>query len=108
VIIAGTIDDKMSELWQKGAGDEQLRDAVRARFGTICCMLNVTTPEEEGTNEFEFQNAYKSQGESAEQFVILRKVSYCAFPLIWNCSLFHSRSKPTGCDMANGDAGLFG
>lgn len=61
VTVADIIHDKMSELWQKGAGDGQLRDTVRARSGMIYCGLNVTTQKKEGTDEFEFRNAYKSQ-----------------------------------------------
>jgi len=54
VTIADIILDKMSELWPKGVGSGQLRDGVRAKSRMICHKLNVTAPEKEGTNKFEF------------------------------------------------------
>lgn len=50
----------MSELRQKGAGNEQLRYEVRARFRTIYHKSSINETEKEGTVEFEFQHAYKS------------------------------------------------
>lgn len=87
VTVAITIHDKLSDSWRKGAVSGQLRDKVQTRSKTICRKLHVTAPEKEGTNEFEFWNTYKSQGASTEWAALLRRVSYCAFPLLWNYSL---------------------
>lgn len=62
VIVTDTIHDTMSKLWQKGASGGKLTDMVQARSRTICCRINITAPEKEGTDKFEFRNAYKSQG----------------------------------------------
>ncbi len=56
-----TVHDKMSNLRKGGAGDGQLRHAVRTGFGTIYCEYSINGPNMGGMVEFEFKKAYKSQ-----------------------------------------------
>ena len=61
VTIGITVHDKMSNLRQKGVGDQQLRHEVRTRFGTICRQSSINGSNVGGTVKFEFKKPYKSK-----------------------------------------------
>lgn len=60
VTIPVTIHEKMSTLWQKGVGSEQLREEVQVKYGTSYHRYYMRMLEQVGTNEFEIQITYKS------------------------------------------------
>ncbi len=60
VIVHVTIHDKMSTLWRRGAGGEQLRKEVWTRYGTSCHRFYTRTLEQVGISEIESRIAYKS------------------------------------------------
>ena len=60
ITIGVTVHDEMPNLRQKGAGSENLRHELRARFGAICCQESIDGPELGGTVRFEFKRCYKT------------------------------------------------
>lgn len=66
VIVDVTVHDKRSNLRQKGASGVQLRQELRARFGTIYRQEGINDSEVEGMVEYTFKQYYKIPWASLE------------------------------------------